>query len=141
MSLEENKVIASRLTYEGLNKKDVDGMDDYIADDYVFNGAPPDLHPGLKGLKQFFIMMFEAFPDWNSYVEDMVAEGDKVAVRWGATGTHKGEWEGIPPTGKKVEWKGLLIYRIVEGKLAEEWVFDNTVSIIQELKEAAASQD
>ena len=60
----------------------------------------------------------EALPDFQETIEDMVAEGDKVVVRFKGTGTHTGEWFGIPPTGKKNTITGVLIYRIVDGKIA-----------------------
>ena len=60
-----------------------------------------------------------SFPDWHSTFEELVAEGDRVAERWTGRGTHRGELQGIPPTGKRVEVPGSVFYRIVEGKIVE----------------------
>ena len=138
MSLEENKVIARRLTDEGVNKLDLDALDEIVDPDYILHGAPPELASGLEGLKQLMTGMDPAFPGWHATIEDMIAEGDKVAVRWSAVGTHKGEWEGIPPTGRQAAWTGILIYRIAGGKIVEEWVIDNSQSIMLELAAASA---
>ena len=75
-----------------------------------------------EGYKQFFAMTHSAFPDFHSTLEDMFAEGDKVVQRFTARGTHKGEFMGIPPTGKQVTITGIAIHRITGGKIVEDWV-------------------
>jgi len=138
MSLEENKAIARRLTDEGENNQDLDALDEMVAPDYILHGMPPEYPSGLEGLKLVLKNTFKGFPDWKITIHDLFAEGDRVAERWSAVGTHLGEWEGIAPTGKKVYWDGILIYRIVDGKVTEEWVVDNTSSILQELAEGSS---
>ncbi|MCP8323656.1 MAG: ester cyclase [Candidatus Methylarchaceae archaeon HK02M2] len=121
MSLEENKSIVRRWIEE-YNKHNLDSFDEFIAPDYVDHTNQVD----RDGLKQLFTMGFTGFPDWHETIEDIIAEGDKVWVRLSYTGTHTGEFMGLPPTGKKITSKGVDIYRIVNGKLAEYWnVIDN----------------
>jgi predicted ester cyclase len=73
----------------------------------------------VDGLKGFAGTFRESFPDWHSTFEELVAEGDRVAERWTGRGTHQGELQGIPPTGKRVEVPGSVFYRIVGGKIVE----------------------
>jgi len=108
-------------------------MDELYATDIVFHGATgEDIH-GLKDYKQFFSNLFDAFPDLHFTFDDMVVEGDKVACRWTFTGTHKGEFRGIPPTNKKVTIWAITISRIVGGKAVEEWERFDTLGWMQQL--------
>jgi len=107
---------------EAYNKRNLDVFDEFIASDYVDHTNKVD----RDGLKQLFTMGFTGFPDWHETIEDIIAEGDKVWIRLSYTGTHTGEFMGLLPTGKKITSKGVDIYRIVNGKLAEYWnVIDN----------------
>jgi steroid delta-isomerase-like uncharacterized protein len=72
-----------------------------------------------EGLKAFNRMIRAAFPDWHSTPEELVAEGDVVVERWTGRGTHRGEFQGIPPTGEQVEVPGVVFYRIRDGKIVE----------------------
>ena len=113
MSLEENKAIVRRFI-EAYNKRNLDLIDDFVAPDYVDHTNKV----GREGLKQLFNMGLKAFPDWHETIEDIIAEGDKVWVRLAYTGTHKGEFMGLAPTGKKVKSEMVDIYRIVNGVAA-----------------------
>jgi C-1 hydroxylase len=121
MSLEENKALVRRWI-NVYNTHNLDSFDGFIAADYVDHTNKVD----KEGLRQLFTIGFTGFPDWHETIEDIIAEGDKVWIRISYTGTHTGEFMGIAPTGKKVTTKGVDIYRIVNGKLAEYWnVTDN----------------
>jgi predicted ester cyclase len=74
-----------------------------------------------------------SLPDYNHTIEDVIAQGDKVVIRATNRGTHEGEFLGIPPTGKKVEYTGILIGRFVDGKLAEGWSEVNILGINMQL--------
>ena len=74
-----------------------------------------------------------SFPDFHVTSEDIIAEGDKVVSRWTASGTHKGELFGIPPTGKKATWKGISIYRFADGKIVEAWGDADFLGLLQQL--------
>jgi len=127
MSLEENKSIVRRWI-EAYNKRNLD-FDEFIAPDYVDHTNKVD----RDGLKQLFAMGFKGFPDWHETIEDIIAEGDKVWVRLSYTGTHKGEFMGLPPTGKKITSKAVDIYRIVNGKLAEYWNVTDNINIFKQI--------
>lgn len=116
MSLEENKTIIRSL-YEADNKKDLGILDDLISPDFF---DPTFQLRGPESYKQFETMFFKGFPDWHETIEDIVAEGDKVWVRFTGSGTHSGEWRGLAPTGKKITASGVQIWRIVDGKVAEK---------------------
>ncbi len=122
MSVEENKAIERRFIKEVVNKGDLAVLDELLATNFVDHSAPPGVAPDREGYKQFFAMTHSAFPDFHSTLEDMFAEGDKVVQRFTARGTHKGEFMGIPPTGKQVTITGIGIHRITGGKIVEDWV-------------------
>ena len=131
MSLEENKAIVCKFIEE-YNNRNVDYLkliDDFVAPDYIDHSN----NVGREGLKQLFIMGLNAFPDWHETIEDIIAEGDKVWVRLSYNGTHKGEFMGLSPTGKKIKSKAVDIYRIVNGKLAEYWNVTDNVNIFKQV--------
>ena len=133
MSIEKNKEIAARMHEEVVNQKKLSALDDYVAADVVWHDPPPGLAPGMEGFKQFFPMLYAAFPDWHATIEDVIAEGDKVVHRISGHGTHKGEWMGIAATGKHVTTTGILIYRIDNGKIVEEWLQYDVLGVMQQL--------
>jgi len=133
MSIEENKAIARRWMEEVWSKGNLAAIDELLAADFVFNYAPPGVAPDREGYKQTVTILCAPFADIHSTIEDMVAEGDKVAVRWTWRGTHKGEFMGVAPTGKEVTITGISILRIVGGKLVEEWGEMNMLGMMQQL--------
>jgi len=116
MSLEENKAIIRSL-YEADNEKDLSILDEVISSDFY---DPTFKLRGAEAYKQFETAFFNGFPDWIETIEDIIAEGDKVWVRFTATGTHKGEWLGLAPTGKKVTLKEVQIWRLADGKVVSK---------------------
>ena len=128
MSLEENKSVV-RGFIEAYNERKLDLIDNFVAPDYIDHSN----NVGREGLKQLFSMGLNAFPDWHEAIEDIIAEGDKVWVRLAYTGTHKGEFMGLSPTGKKIRSKAVDIYRIVNGKLAEYWNVTDNVNIFKQV--------
>ena len=123
MSVEENKAIVSRATEELWNKNNLAVVDELYATNFVSHGSDiPGVTPDREGYKQFVTMSRTALPDFHTTIEDMIAEGDKVVQRFTARGTHKGEFMGIPPTGKQVTITGIAIDRIAGGKIVENWV-------------------
>ena len=113
MSVEENKALIRRLVEEGWANPDI--LDELVAADFVTLGGAR----GLDALKQFLSRVLTGFPDARWAVEDIIAEGDKVVVRFKFSGTHTGEWRGIPPTNKQISFGGAHTYRIAGGKVAE----------------------
>ncbi len=136
MSTEDNKALIRRWVDEVLNTGDVSERSpayQLVATDFVghFPGQPP-IH-GLEAFRQFGSAYFSAFPDLQITPEDMIAEGDKVVMRYGWRGTHKKELMGIPATGKQVTTSGMSILRIANGKIAEQWDSFDNLGMLQQL--------
>jgi steroid delta-isomerase-like uncharacterized protein len=132
MSTEENKALVRRW-YEEWNKHSLAGIAEDCVPDYAIHGAPPGTPPGLAGMKQWCIAIWTAFPDAHLVVEDLIAEGNKVASRSTTRGTHQGDFMGIPPTGKQISVTGIGIDRIEDGKFVESWGNFDALGLLQQL--------
>ena len=128
MSIEENKAITRRFVEEPWNKGNVAALDELCAPNYSLNGLG-----GLEELKAAIATFRAGFPDCHFTIEEMIAEGDKVAYRWTARGTHHGEYEGIAPTGKAVTVTGITIIRFAEGKIVDDRFESSSPSLKQQL--------
>lgn len=117
------------------NESDLASIDEVVAADAEHHDPmdPPDLPPGPEGERQRIEAYRSAFPDARIEIEDMVAEDDRVAVRWTATGTHEGEFRGVEPTGTEVEIDGFEINRLEDGQIAESWVLFDALGLLQQL--------
>jgi steroid delta-isomerase-like uncharacterized protein len=133
MSAEENKVLVRRLGEEVWSKGNLAVADELLATNFVFHYAPPGLASDREGYKQLVSMVRAAYPDRQITIEDLIAEGDKVAYRWSWRGTHTGEIHGIAPTGKQVTMTGISINRIEGGKIVEEWGEMDRLGLMQQL--------
>ena len=123
MSLEENKAIICKVI-EAVNKQNLALLDELIAPDFVYRTHTQQIQ-GLEVIKQVIEEESKGFPDLHVTIEDIIAEGDKVCVRLKETGTHTGEFRGLAPTGKKIKYTAVAIWRIVDGKVVEGWgVYD-----------------
>jgi steroid delta-isomerase-like uncharacterized protein len=118
---EKHKALVRRFHEEAWNKGNVAAVDEFMAADYVDYPIPSGLPPGTEGLKQTITTYRTAFPDLKATVDDILAEGDRVAYRWSTRGTHLGEWLGIPPTGYHMAATGITVFRIAGGKVVEGW--------------------
>ena len=118
MSAEENKALVRRFVEEFWNEGNTAAADELFAPDAEIHMPTGEL-VDLDGLKGFAGEFRQAFSDWHSTFEELIAEGDRVAERWTGRGTHRGNLQGIPPTGKRVEVPGSVFYRIVGGKIVE----------------------
>lgn len=135
MSAEENKAIARRLYEAAYAGGEYDRVaDELVASDYVGRMPPyPDVH-GVEGDKEFHARTLAILPDARIEVEDVVAEGDRVAVRWTLSGTHEGETRlGVAPTGKHISISGTTIMRFEDGKVAEDWSVCDLLGMMQQL--------
>ncbi|MDZ7359293.1 MAG: ester cyclase [candidate division KSB1 bacterium] len=130
---EQNKALSRRITEECFNKGNLAVADEFVAANFTDHGAPPGLAPGAEGFKQLVAMYRNAFPDMRITIEDVIAEGDKVVMRWTARGTHKGDLMGIAPTGKTVTVTGIGIDRIANGKIVEHWESFDQMGMMQQL--------
>jgi steroid delta-isomerase-like uncharacterized protein len=123
-----------RRMYEALSAGDVDGFGDTIAEDFVDHEELPGLAPTKEGVLAFFRMYMAAFPDLRMDPEDVIAGGDKVVARVRATGTHQGEFLGMPPTGRRVDVQLVDIIRFGDDGLAHEhWGVLDQLSMMQQL--------
>ena len=118
MSTEENKALVERFVEEFWNEGNTAAADELMAPDAQIH-LPTGEVVDVDGLKGFAGVFRGSFPDWHSTFEELVAEDDRVAERWTGRGTHRGELQGIPPTGKRVEVPGSVFYRIVDRKIVE----------------------
>jgi len=135
MSTKDLKALDRRF-FEEWNKGKAAAMkaiDEMCAANVVWHDVGGRDIRGLKDFKKSMGEFYDAFPDNHFTIDDMFAEGDKVAVRYKVTGTHKGEYMGIPPTNKKVTLWAIEIDRSVGGKLAEGWIMFDTLGFMQQL--------
>ena len=132
MSTEQNKMLARRLFEEVWNNKNLAVLDELVAPHFVFHNSVQMLY-GPEGFKQFATTYHTAFPEAHFTVEDVIAEGDTVALRWSARATHKGELLGIPPTGKQVNVTGITITLISNGKSVESWGEFDALGMLQQI--------
>jgi steroid delta-isomerase-like uncharacterized protein len=132
MATEQNKEVARRYYEAVLNGRDVDSLDVLAVEDYDEHDPLPGQGIGRDGLKDRVRMLLSAFnPRFT--IEDLIAEGDKVVVRWTNAGTHVGEFMGIPPTGKSFRIAGIDIHRISDGRMAEHWHVVDQLAMLQQL--------
>jgi steroid delta-isomerase-like uncharacterized protein len=134
MSAEQNKALARQLVEEVLNRGNISLADEILAPNFVeHEELPPEIPPGREAPKMMFTMLRSAFPDFKATIDDIVAEGDKVVIRQTWTGTHKGEFMGIPPTGKSISINVIDIIRIAEGQFVEHWGVMDQMAMMQQL--------
>ena len=134
MSSEENKALYRKFIDEVIGKRNLAVIDEMMTPDYIeHDELPPGMPTGTEGLKQMMGMMFSAFPDLQSTTEDVIAEGDKVVGRHTSTGTHSGDFMGIPATGKRVSIGEIHIVRYVNGKGVEHWGQVDMMGMMQQL--------
>jgi steroid delta-isomerase-like uncharacterized protein len=120
--------------YERINAGDVDGFGDLVADDFVEHEELPGLEPTKAGVLSFFRMYLAAFPDLRMSAEDVLPSGDKVVARVRATGTHQGDFMGIPATGRSVDVQLIDIIRFGSDGLAREhWGVLDAMTMMQQL--------
>jgi steroid delta-isomerase-like uncharacterized protein len=132
---EENKAVVRREVEELYNHTgNLDAVEEIFSPDYVSHEPTSGEVRGIEGARQFAATFREAFPDLQNTIEDMVAEGDKVVMRFWGSGTHEGETEAFgPPTGKRMEITGITIKRLSEGKIVEAWTNFDALGMMQQL--------
>jgi steroid delta-isomerase-like uncharacterized protein len=123
-----------RRLYELLSVGDIDGFGDLVAEDFVEHEETPGLEPTKEGVKQLFRMYRAAFPDLRMEAQDILVSGDKVVARVRGTGTHHGEFMGMPATGKSVDVQLIDIIRFGDDGLAREhWGVFDSLAMMQQL--------
>lgn len=132
MSIEENKKIVHRYQ-EIYNRNDLDALREVVSEDLLTPKILPGIPTGIEGAKAAHRIMLAGFPDYQTIIDDLLAEGDKVAARITMSGTNTGSFMGIPPTGKRISFTGIYIARVANGKIVEHWGEEDSVSLLQQL--------
>ncbi len=135
MSIEENKALIRRGT-EVLNRGNVTEISTTLDELFVPDFVRHDPAGGFRSredYKQFLFSLLAALPGQFTIEDLMIAEGEKVVLRYAFHGTHQGQWRGVPPTGKPVTFTGIFIYRIVDGKAVEGWENADALGLVQQL--------
>jgi steroid delta-isomerase-like uncharacterized protein len=128
----ENKALVRRWFDEVWNTGSVSAIDEMLASNAVVHGLGPDLR-GPAEFKPFHVAYRSAFPDVRLQVEEVIAEGDLIAARWSATGTHRGDSLGFASTGRRAQFTGLTMVRIQGGKIVEGWNNFDQLGMFQQL--------
>ncbi len=130
--VDENKAIVRRFFEVGPSRGDLRGARELLADDFVLH-VPLPCSPGVQGMNEVISACRAAFEHLDVTVEDMVAEGDRVAARFTARGIHKGAFMGLTATGRSITMTGIEIFRIEDGKIAELWGEANLLGLMGQL--------
>jgi steroid delta-isomerase-like uncharacterized protein len=134
VSAQENKALVRQFLGAVIAARDVSAADDLLSPEYTIHmpGLPQPVR-GLGAWKELMGGYYAAFPDLEVGLEDEIADGDRVAIRYVWSGTHRGDFMGIPATGKTVSVLGTSVFRISEGLVAEEWHLDDLLGLMQQL--------
>lgn len=134
MPAEANKALFQRYFDEGTNQGSLAVVDEVFATDYLHHDpANVDSIGGLDDVKRHITTLRSAFPDLAFHVQDVVANGEDIVLRWTATGTHTGDYFGIPPTGKTFTITGMNYWRTANGKAIEGWVSRDDMGLMRQL--------
>ena len=131
--MNEAERLVRRLHRTLLDSREVTTVDEFFAEDFVSHNQPPEIEAGAAGVRQFFTMFRDAFPDAEVSIDELVAEGDRVAVATTLTGTHEGELLGVAPTGRRVSVTGIDLVRVHDGRIVEHRGLTDTVGLLRQL--------
>jgi steroid delta-isomerase-like uncharacterized protein len=130
----QSNIELMRTAFAALERKDADAVVELMPADFVINIAGmPFQKRGTDAWRKHAAILFSALPDLQVKIEDIFASGDKVTVRLRISGTHSGEFLGIQPTGRRVEYESTEVYRIADGKIAEEWICSDTLTLMAQI--------
>lgn len=128
------KAWVRRFIDEVFNEGNLDAIDEYVHDDFVEREeGPPGMPTDKEAPRAWATMMKAAFPDMHIAIEDVIVEGDKIAMRSRMTGTHTGEFMGMPPTNNKFDIPAVDVVRVQDGKAIEHWGVTDALSMMQQL--------
>ncbi|MGI8832007.1 MAG: ester cyclase [Nitrososphaeraceae archaeon] len=130
MSSSTNKALVKSFVEDVLNKHDLSAIEKYFGKDSIQDS--PLVGNGCEGFKQFLSAFFTAFPDMHTNIERIVAENNLVVVFLNGSGTHKGEFQGMPPTNKKINIRSADLYRIENEKIVEHWDVVDQLNLLQQ---------
>jgi steroid delta-isomerase-like uncharacterized protein len=138
-TMSANKSVVLRSEAELWNKGNLAAADELYSPNFVCHFVIGPEWRGVQGIKDVVAQHRRSFPDWNEQVDDIIAEGDKVVIRFTSTGTQQGEFAGIAPTGKKVTIREVAIFRLVDGKITEQWGMPDVHGLLEQLKSSTAN--
>lgn len=130
---QDNSAIVRRFVEEVINQGKMDSAREFVWEDVVEQVPLPGQGPGLEGLKDILTAMRTAFPDIDFSVKEQISDGDKVVSRFEWTGTHRGAFLGVPPTGRHVRVWGIVIDRLVEGRIKDTRIIMDTLGLMMQL--------
>ncbi len=132
-----NKELVQQFIEQVWNQQRLDRVGEFIAPDYAVHllGNPEPVR-GAEAVLQAVQAFHNAFPDWRDTIDDLIAEGDRVVMRWTSGGTHRGTFAGVPPTERPVTLNGIDIFRIERGRIAEHWSQADMAGFVKRLKAA-----
>ena len=133
MSLEANKATVQHLYEQLFNQGNLSVADEVIAPDFINHAAPPGSNRGPESMRQLITMLSTAFPDMHYAVEELVAEGDTVVARVTVSGTHRGPFQGIPPTGRSIRQAQMHFIRLRDGKAVEHRAVRDDLGVMRQL--------
>jgi len=133
MDIEAEKRAVRRYYEEVLNGGNEGLLEELVAPGYVEHDPFPGQGDGLQGLRERVALLRSAFSPCVYTIEDLIAEGDRVVVRWRSVGTHSGSFVGLPPTGRDYTMAGIDIHRLARGRLAEHWHVVDQLALLQQL--------
>jgi len=131
--LEQHKTLVRRWIEEGFNKRNLNVVDEIFVEGFVVNGQ----QIGRAGLRKSMTRHVTAFPDLHVTITDMVAEEDKVAIWYTIEGTHRGEFDGVQPTDKHVNWTGVDLFRVDGSKIVEARFLSDSLGLLRQLGAAS----
>lgn len=129
--LHENKALVRRHLDEAVNQRRPEVWNDVMTEEFVLHH--PLVEPGRAGYAAALSVLWDGFPDINVEVLDLLAEDDRVVVRYTETGTHSGDFMGLAPTGRGYIKHGFALYRVANGRLAEAWLQEDDLGYQQQL--------
>lgn len=134
MGVDENKEVVRRFYTEVWVNGNFDVARELFADDYVRHDLrPTQALPGGEGQAKIASDFYRAFPDLDVRLELLVGEGDIVVGRWSARGTHDGQWGAVEPTGRRIEFSAVNIFRLAGGKVIEIWNYRDDLGLMQQV--------
>jgi steroid delta-isomerase-like uncharacterized protein len=133
MSADAAKALVHRYYDELWNRWELGLVDELLAPDVGFRGSLGIEVRGRAGFRDYVALVRGAFPDFHNAVEELVSEGDRVVARLTYRGTHRGPLFGLTPTGRRIHYAGVALFRIAEGRIADGWVLGDTLGLLRQL--------
>jgi steroid delta-isomerase-like uncharacterized protein len=140
-TLSENKAIVLRSENEVWSKGNLAVADELYSPDFVCHFVVGPEWKGVEGIKREVASHRTSFPDWSERVDDIIAEGDKVVIRFTSTGTQRGDFQGLAPTGRKVTIQEVAIFRLSHGKIVEQWGMPDVHGLLEQLTAPSSKKE